>query len=341
MIIRSKAPFRLGLSGGGTDVSPYSDMFGGAVLNTTINLYAKTTIIPREDGKIVFTNADTGKTFTFNEAQELDLNNEIDLQIGVYNRIIRDFCEEPLSFEMITSLDVPTGSGLGTSSTLVVSMIGAFAEWLKLPLGEYDIARLAFEVERIDLGLQGGKQDQYAATFGGVNFLEFLPDDKVIVNPLRTKKSFLNELNFDLILYYTNTFRDSPKIIEEQIDHVENDVSEPIEAMHEIKKLAFEMKQAFITADHKRIGPILNESWINKKKMAKGISNDQLDKIYEAAMNAGATGGKISGAGGGGFMLFFAPKTSRYAVIKSLESFGGEVVNYQFSKEGLYTWTIA
>ena len=340
MIIRSKAPFRLGLAGGGTDVSPYSDLFGGAILNATVSLFARTTIIPNDSGKITFTNADKSKTFEFNSETELPLNGEIDLQIGVYNRIINDFTKKPLSFEMTTSMDVPTGSGLGTSSTLVVSILGAFVEWLQLPLGEYDIAHLAYDIERIDLGMAGGKQDQYAATFGGVNFMEFLKDDQVIVNPLRTKKSFINELNFDLILYYTKTSRESAKIIEQQIDNVKKSDSRPIEAMHELKNQAFTMKEAFLKSDIQTIGKILHQSWLNKKQMAAGISNNQIDKIYDTALKSGATGGKISGAGGGGFMLLFAEKINRYEVIKAIESFGGEVMNYQFTDKGLDTWTI-
>jgi D-glycero-alpha-D-manno-heptose-7-phosphate kinase len=340
MIIRSKAPFRLGLAGGGTDVSPYSDLFGGAILNVTVNLYARTTIIPRNDSKIIIHSVDQNKTFEFEAVTSLKLNGEIDLQIGVYNRIIKDYGSKPLGFEMTTSMDVPTGSGLGTSSTLVVSILGAFVEWLELPLGEYDIAKLAYEIERTDLGMAGGKQDQYAATFGGVNFMEFLTGDKVIVNPLRTKKSFLNEVNFNLILYYTNTNRESAKIIEKQIENVKASTVKPIEAMHQLKQQAFQMKEAFLRSDVSAIGKLLHESWLNKKEMAAGISNTEIDKIYETAIAAGATGGKISGAGGGGFMMFFAEDTKRYKVVEALKKLGGTISNYEFTQKGLDSWTI-
>lgn len=340
MIIRSKAPFRLGLAGGGTDVSPYSDLYGGAILNITVNLYARTTIIPRNDGKIIIHSVDQGKTFEFDASQVLPLNGEVDLQLGVYNRVIRDFVQKPLSFEMTTSMDVPSGSGLGTSSTLAVSILGAFVEWLELPLGEYDIAHLAYEIERNDLKMAGGKQDQYAATFGGVNFMEFLKEDKVIVNPLRTKKSFLNEINFNLILYYTNTNRESAKIIEKQIENVKSSTSKPISAMHQLKEQAFGMKEAFLRSEVSAIGKLLHESWLNKKQMADGISNSSIDEIYQTALKAGATGGKISGAGGGGFMMFFAESTNRYQVTKALEQLGGKVVNYEFTQKGLDSWTI-
>ncbi|MBD3636404.1 MAG: dehydrogenase [Crocinitomicaceae bacterium] len=340
MIIRSKAPFRLGLAGGGTDVSPYSDLYGGAILNATVSLFARTSIVPTNNGKIVFYNADRDKRYEFDAVEELPLNGEVDLQIGIYNRIVKEFTKKPLSFEMTTSMDVPTGSGLGTSSTLVVSILGAFVEWLQLPLGEYDIAHLAYNIERVDLNMAGGKQDQYAATFGGVNFMEFLADNKVIVNPLRTKKSFLNELNFDLILYYTKTSRESAHIIEKQIDNVKKSTSKPIEAMHELKSQAFAMKEAFLKSDVHTIGKILHQSWLNKKEMAQGISNENIDEIYSSAIEAGAEGGKISGAGGGGFMIFYAEGINRYKVIEVLKKFGGDIVNYQFTHKGLDSWTI-
>ena len=338
MIIRSKAPFRLGLAGGGTDVSPYADMFGGAILNATISLFARTTIIPRDDNKVIFHSIDQNESFEFEASDELPLNGKIDLQIGVYNRIVKEYSKKPIAFEMPTSMDVPTGSGLGTSSTLVVSVLGAFVEWLELPLGEYDIAHLAYEIERNDLNMAGGRQDQYAATFGGINFMEFLENDKVIVNPLRTKKSFLNEINFDLILYYTKTSRESAKIIEQQIDNVKKSTSKPIDAMHALKKHAFSMKEAFLKSDVSAIGKILHESWLDKKEMANGISNELIDQIYQSAIDAGASGGKISGAGGGGFMMFFAEKTKRYQVINALIKHGGDVVNYEFTNKGLDSW---
>lgn len=340
MIVRSQAPFRLGLAGGGTDVSPYSDLYGGAILNITVSLFARTTIIPRNDGKIVIRSVDQDKVFEFDAAEELPLNGEIDLQIGVYNRIVKNFAKKPLSFEMTTSMDVPTGSGLGTSSTLVVSVLGGFVEWLDLPLGEYDVAHLAYDIERIDLGMSGGKQDQYAATFGGVNFMEFLSDDKVIVNPLRIKDDFFNELNFSLILYYTKTSRESAKIIDKQIDNVKKSDSKPLEAMHKLKEQAFDMKRAFLQSDFHSIGSILHESWLNKKQMASGISNEVIDSIYQTAMDAGATGGKISGAGGGGFMMFFAEENKRYDVITALESLGGRVMDYRFESKGLDSWVV-
>jgi D-glycero-alpha-D-manno-heptose-7-phosphate kinase len=340
MIIRSKAPLRLGLAGGGTDVSPYSDLYGGAILNATINMYAYTTIEPTDDGKIVFELPDMNISEEHDSAMELPTDGPFVLQKGVYNRIVKDFVGHPLSFRIASHVDAPAGSGLGTSSTLAVSILGAFVEWFKLPLGEYDIAHLAYQIEREDLKMAGGKQDQYAATFGGINFMEFYKDDKVIVNPLRIRQRFQDELAHNLVLYYTKTSRKSAHIIEAQTKNVleKNEVS--IEAMHRLKEQSVWMKEAILKGEIDEMGKILDFGWKFKKQMTKGITNTLLDEIYEAAIAAGATGGKVSGAGGGGFMSFYCPGISRYKVEKALESFGGQVKRYEFTNEGLKTWTM-
>ena len=340
MIIRSKAPLRLGLAGGGTDVSPYSDLYGGAILNATINMYAYATIIPRDDGKIIFNSVDKNLIEEYEVAEVLPVDNELMLLTGIYNRIVREYVHKGLSFELTTRVDAPPGSGLGTSSTLMVAIVGAFAEWLKLPLGEYDIARLAYGVEREDLAMAGGKQDQYAATFGGVNFMEFYEKDKVIVNPLRIRSKYLNELAYNLVLYYTETSRLSSKIIETQSKNVNKGNTGSIDAMHALKQQAKLMKETLLTGDIDRIGEILDYGWQHKKKMASGISNEFIDKIYSAAINAGASGGKISGAGGGGFMVFYCPENTRENVIEALKSFGGDVKRYEFTINGLTTWSL-
>jgi D-glycero-alpha-D-manno-heptose-7-phosphate kinase len=340
MIIRSKAPLRIGLAGGGSDVSPYSDLFGGAILNATINMYAYATIIPTDNGKIVIHAVDKDERFEMDAKEVLELNGELDLLKGIYNRIVKDFSHEALSFELTTFVDAPPGSGLGTSSTLVTAVVGAFVEWLKLPLGEYDIAQLAYQIERVDLDMAGGKQDQYAATFGGVNFMEFFKDDKVIVNPLRIRSKVLNELAFNLVLFNTDTSRVSADIIKKQQANVSGKKSESIDAMHNIKKQAVLVKEALLKENLDDIGRLLQYGYDFKKKMATGIATPMMEEIYKTAINAGATGGKISGAGGGGFMFFYCPGNTRHAVIKALEQKGGFVKRYQFTNEGLTSWTI-
>ncbi|MBW8048962.1 MAG: dehydrogenase [Cytophagales bacterium] len=340
MIIRSKAPLRLGLAGGGSDVAPYSDIYGGAILNATISMYAYASIVPRDDNKIVLNAIDKNEYYTYDAVTELPIDGKLDLIKGIYNRVIKDYIKKPLSFELSTHVDAPPGSGLGTSSTLGTAVLGAFSEWLKLPLGEYDLAFLAYQIERIDLNMAGGKQDQYAATFGGVNFMEFYENDKVIVNPLRIKQEILNELAYNLVLYYTKTSRLSSEIIEKQRQNVINKKTSSIEAMHKIKEQAILMKEILLRGKLEEIGNILDFGWTFKKQMAEGITNPDIENIYNIAMNAGATGGKISGAGGGGFMFFYCPGNNRHKVINELSKLGGYIKRYEFEKQGLTTWTI-
>ena len=340
MIYRSKAPLRIGLAGGGTDVSPYSDLYGGAILNATLSLYANATIEPIGEKKIILEAIDRQETEVYDWSVSLPITGKLDLLKGVYNRIQQDYGIKVQGFRLSTYVDAPAGSGLGTSSTLVVAILGAFAEMLKLPMGEYDMAHYAYEIERRDLNLAGGKQDQYAATFGGVNFMEFYGDDKVIVNPLRVKQQYLFELENNLLLYYTSTSRESAEIIKKQSKNVTDNKEKSIEAMHHLKDQARMMKEALLKGRLHEIGEILDYGFQQKRQMAEGISNPLMEEIYEAAKAAGATGGKISGAGGGGFMIFYCPVNTKYKVIDRLAGFGGRHRNYQFTEHGLKTWTI-
>jgi len=340
MIYRSKAPLRLGLAGGGTDVSPYSDLFGGAILNATISLYAYASIELHDHPEIILHALDQNQEEKFEANTQLPINGKLDLLKGVYNRINKDYPLQGRGLRLSTFVEAPPGSGLGTSSTLVVAIVGAFVEMLHLPMGEYEIAHYAYEIERKDLNLAGGKQDQYAATFGGVNYMEFFSGDKVVVNPLRIKQEYLFELQHNLLLYFTETSRESSKIIERQAGNVINNDVDAIEAMHQLKNQSMMMKEALLTGKLSEIGEILDFGFYQKKKMANGISSDFIEEIYETAKKAGATGGKISGAGGGGFMVFYCPNNNKYEVIRELKKFGGSHKGYQFVEHGLTTWTL-
>ncbi len=340
MIYRSKAPLRIGLAGGGTDVSPYSDQFGGAILNATISMSAHASIEPLAGNAIIIEALDRKEEQRFEWSASLPIDGNLDLLKGVYNRIHKDYGVPLTGFRLSTFVDAPAGSGLGTSSTLVVAIIGAFVEMFKLPLGDYDIAKYAFDIERNDLQLAGGKQDQYAATFGGVNFMEFLADDEVIVNPLRIRPEYMHELQNNLVLYFTSTSRESATIIKEQVKNVNSKNEKSIEAMHQLKAQAKMMKEAMLKGRLHEIGEILDFGFQQKRLMAENISNSSIESIYDAAKKAGAMGGKISGAGGGGFMIFYCPGNSRHKVIETLNSFGGSTRNYTFTKHGLTTWTV-
>jgi D-glycero-alpha-D-manno-heptose-7-phosphate kinase len=342
-LIRAKAPLRLGLAGGGSDISTYYNRYGGYVLNATIDMYAYCIIEPTDDGKVVFMAPDLDKQEVFQNKGEgrLPISAALPLHCGIYNRIVSDYCGgKPLSFIMTTYSDAPAGSGLGSSSTMVVAIIKAFEEWLNLPLGEYDIASLAYTIEREDLALAGGKQDQYAATFGGFNFMEFYQDEKVIVNPLRLKRWIRNELEASLVLYYTGISRESANIIKKQIENTEKKNTESLESMHELKKQAVLMKEALLKGDFKQFSTCLLQGWLAKKKIAESISNDFLDNIYQYIIENGAESAKISGAGGGGFMMIYCNPSNRIGLIKALKKKEGIVMTPSFTEIGTQAWTI-
>ena len=341
MIIRSRAPLRLGLAGGGTDVSPYCDQFGGAVLNVTIDQYAYTIIEPTEDNRVCFTAPDIGSHFEAAADEAMELADPLILHRAVYRRIITQFNDgRPLPCHITTFCDAPPGSGLGTSSTMVVSMVKAFVEWLNLPLGEYEIAHLAFEIERIDAGLAGGRQDQYAATFGGVNFIEFHPEDRVIVNPLRIKNWIISEMETSLVLFDSGVSRSSADIIKEQRDNLTSHIGTTLEAMHAIKADAFHMKECLLKGDFDRFAVCMRKSWDSKKRLADNVSNSHIDEIIGSALDAGARAGKVSGAGGGGFVTFLVAPERRVEVIRALSRQEGHVMVCHFTRNGTEGWKI-
>lgn len=338
MLIRSRVPLRISFGGGGTDVSPYCNIYGGAVINATIDRFATVTLIPRDDSNVVVKSIDYDLAVNYSVDEYLAYNGQLDLVKGVINHFKKErgFLS---GFEIYIQNDAPPGSGLGSSSAVCVALIGAFKEWLNLPLTPYDIAELAFKIERIELGIKGGRQDQYAAAFGGFNFMEFY-DNRTIVNPLKLREEIINELHYSLVLAYIGGSHDSSRILSRQIENVKRKNEESIQAIHRLKELAVEMKNALVMGKLGKFGLYLDKAWQCKKKMAKGITNEKIDRIYEEAKKAGALGGKISGAGGGGYMFFFTELDRKYDVIKKLEEVGAQVVNYSFEDKGLRTWKV-
>lgn len=336
--IRSQTPLRLGLAGGGTDINLYCDTYTGYVLNATISLFVHCTLIERGDNKIIFDSPDTGGYCEYESTLNLENDGKLDIFKAVYNRIVKDYAKKALSFSLHTYSDVPSGSGLGGSSTLVVGMLKVYAEWLNLPLGEYEIAKLAYEIEREDLGIVGGAQDQYAATFGGFNFMEFYADKRVIVNPLRIRNYIVSELESRVVLYFTNITREAKGLEEHKKGKLGD--SKSLEAMHSIKQDAIDMKEALFRADFKRLGEILERSWRSKKTISEIVSNDELERIYHLAVSNGAYSGKTSGAGAGGFMFFLCEPTQKYRLCELLNKQGGYVANFSFIKEGAKSWRV-
>ena len=340
MIIRSKAPLRLGLAGGGSDVSPYCDIYGGLVLNATINLNAYCTIEETNDNQITICSYDADVNKSYPISSLLEIDGDASLIKGVYNRVVRDFNLQPQAFRITTYNDAPAGSGLGTSSTMVVCILKAFVEWKGLPLGDYEIAKLAYEIERKDLALSGGKQDQYAAAFGGFNFIEFMKDDIAIVNPLKIKRWIIDELEASMLLYFTGRSRSSAAIIDEQKSNTQQGNQDAIEAMHKIKQSAIDTKLALLKGDIKAFAYILREAWENKKRMATHITNPTIQEAMDVAIQAGAKAGKVSGAGGGGFIMFVVEPTRKKEVEEALKKLDGFVMPFNFSDGGAHGWKI-
>jgi D-glycero-alpha-D-manno-heptose-7-phosphate kinase len=349
-IYRSRAPLRISFAGGGTDVSPYADERGGLVLNATIDKYAYATLQETVNPQITIESLDYQMIQKFDLDQPLVYDGKLDLVKAAIRRLSgkeEAHAGEPgqahalqkRGFELLLHTDAPPGSGLGSSSALVVAIIGVFCQWLHLPLTTPEIAAMAYQIERVDLGIKGGRQDQYAAAFGGFNLMEFY-GDRVIVTPLHISPAILNELQYSLILLYTGGTRLSAHILDRQTEGYVQRRSQVVAAMDEVKRLTLETKAALQQGSLDLFGRLLHESWESKKQMADSITNPHIDELYNEARRLGALGGKISGAGGGGYMFLFCPNKSRAAIIERLEAMGSERVNFSFDLNGLQTWDI-
>ena len=337
MIIRSKAPLRISFAGGGTEVEPYLSERGGAVLSTTINKYAYASLRLRDDRQITVTSLDYDVVARYDLDAPLLYDGNLDLVKAAIRRLNRPNGEHGL--DLFLHSDAPPGSGLGSSSAVVVALIGAFRQWLHLPLTHYEIADLAYQIERVDLGIKGGKQDQYAATFGGFNFIEF-SREATIVNSLRIPPETLNELHYNLLLCYTGKTRLSAHIIDTQVEGYVLRKEKVVAAMDEIKQIAIAQKNALLQGRLDDFGALLHEGWMNKKKMAAQISNASIDELYETARQHGALGGKMSGAGGGGYMFFYCPFERKHVVAEQLVRLGAQVVEFSFDSAGLQSWEV-
>lgn len=340
--VRARAPLRLGLGGGATDLSSYSDAHGGVVLSATIDRYAYAHLTVRQNGGIIFKADDLGQEECLPLSLDFDIHDGLCLHRAVYRHMMLEYNNarlEPLT--ITTTIDVPAGSGLGASSALTVALIEAFAHGMGLPLGPYDIARLAFDIERRQLGLAGGMQDQYAAAFGGFNFIEFLVGGiGVIVNPLRLRRSFLNEFESSLVICFSGQSRESADIIKQQEGGLAAMDEVTLAAMHQIKAQAHEMKARLLMGDIEGMADILRQSWLSKKRTAAAVSNANVDRLLDVAIEAGAWAGKVSGAGGGGFIMLLVDPERRFGLIRTLNAAGGEASAVKLTFEGTEAWTV-
>lgn len=336
MLIRAKAPLRISFAGGGTDVPPFPEQEGGCVLNATINRHAWGTIRPRKDGQICIESVDFGLSLNYGVDEEMVYDGKLDLVKAAIRKLGG---QESEGFDLFLHSDVPPGSGLGSSSTVMVALVGLLKEFKNLPLTDYEMADLAYRIERKNLGIKGGLQDQYAATFGGFSFIEFYKD-RVIVNSLRVRQDIINELEHNLLLCYTGSTRLSDNIIEDQMGRYQRQEKDTIEGLRQQKELAVEMKNALLQGRLVNFGALLHIAWEAKKKMSPKISNLRINELYEGARKHGAIGGKITGAGGGGYMLFYCHFERKHKVAQALERMGAVLTQFAFDSHGLQTWRV-
>jgi D-glycero-alpha-D-manno-heptose-7-phosphate kinase len=332
-LIRAKAPLRVSFAGGGTDVPPFPEREGGLVLSATINRYAYGALAPRGDGNIGVESVDFGMSVDYDSEDSLAFDGKLDLVKGAIRKLGRG------GFDLFLHSSAPPGSGLGSSSSVMVALIGLLKEYHRLPLTDYEIAEMAFGVERRDLGIKGGLQDQYAATFGGFNFIE-MDGERVIVNPLRIPHDTIHELEHGMLLCYTGRTRQSDHIIDDQTQRFVASEDLALAGLRKQKELAVEMKNALLRRRLNDFGELLGTAWEFKKKMSPRITTEFIDEAYDAAMRAGALGGKVTGAGGGGYMLFYCPFHLKHRVADALIALGGEVTEFEFAPNGLTTWAI-
>lgn len=339
--VRARAPLRLGLAGGGTDLSPYCDQFGGAVLNATIDRFAFAHIDAHPEGRLAFRARDIGVEEVMDPVLPPTHGGELALHRAVYRHVAEQWLDGATpALTVSTTSDAPAGSGLGSSSALVVALVEAFREALDLPLGPYDVARLAYRIERVELGLAGGRQDQYAAAFGGVNFIEFLAEERVVVNPLRVRRAYLNELESSLVVCFTGQSRRSETIINAQVRGLTELDASVLDGMHRLKQDAMAMKEAVLEGDIRRVARVLMRSWEAKKMTAAGIATPKVDALFDLALGEGAWGGKVSGAGGGGFLMFCTDPENRYRLTAALNEAGGAASAVKFTLDGAEAWSV-
>lgn len=337
-VLRARAPLRISFAGGGTDVSPFPEREGGAVLSSTISQFSFSTLRPRLDGKVTVQSLDYGTSIGFDLDADLELDGQLDLPRAAIARI-KDIPGAMPSggFDLFIHTQAPPGSGLGSSSAVMVSVIGLVAEHCGLDLTPYEIAELAYKLEREDLGIPGGSQDQYAAAFGGFNYIEFGAQE-VLVNPLRVRAATVHELEHNMLLAFTGATRVSDHIIEDQRSRYETGNAEALEGLRAQKELAVSMKSALVRGEVEQFGRLLGQAWAQKRKMSSRIATPAIDQAVDVALKCGALGGKVTGAGGGGHLVFVCEFERRHIVADELIRLGMQVSEVTFSPDGMTTW---
>jgi D-glycero-alpha-D-manno-heptose-7-phosphate kinase len=336
----SKAPLRIGLAGGGTDLPEFIKIKGGRVLNVTISLFTYCTIEENDSGKIIFNSTDLNILSEAPFNKKLTPNKDFRIYNTIHNYFFNKYNphREINGYSLNTYSDVPKGSGLGGSSTLIVSIINCYAAFFNVHFDNYELAEIAFYIERDVLKIIGGSQDQYAAAFGGFNYIEF-NKDQIVVNQLKLSSKMRNELQSTSVLYFTNIQREASLIEKEKNNIIKNN-NNSIESLEEMKEFSTIMKNALLLGDFEKIINILNLGWDRKKSLSSAVSNYAIEKIIKKSFEFGALASKLSGAGGGGFIYFIVNLNRKKELIDFLNSSGGFVYNFDFYLKGSSNWKI-
>jgi len=336
--IHCRVPLRISFAGGGTDLPFYYEKYGGAVIGSTIDKFAYSTLTPNKvnENKIFVRSLDYDiQKILKIKAKFFDL--KYDGKLDLAKAVLNVMKPKKLGFEMVTSCDSSPGSGLASSTSIVTSLVGALKSYMKLSLTSYEIAKLSYEIERKNLQIKGGVQDQYACTFGGFYFIEF-KRNSIIVNPLKVRSDIIHELESGLVLVDTNISRNSSKIHSIQ---AKSQNEQTIDVLHDMKNHSFLMKTQLLKGNIEEFAKELHSSWLTKKKISDIISTKKIDKIYNEARKNGALGGKILGAGGGGHMLFYANFENKRKLEKTLTKLGCTLIPFSFETHGLQTWKVS
>ena len=329
MIIRSRAPYRIEFGGGGTDMPPYVNNYGGCAVNATINKYSYATLIPSKDGLKI--NAEHKKTFLFRDFSSVKYDGDLDLIKAVIKQMKPD-----INLEIFLRNDMAPNSGLGTGASSAIATIGLTNFFADKNLNKYEIAELSYKILSEELGLIGGKQNHYATSFGGLNFIEFNSKGITRVSPLNLKKEAVMELQKHLLLVYDGRRTDSNITLGKQAEKSVNKT----EILDKLKATALDMRYALEKGDFGHFGNLLNIAWQTKKELNPNITSHYIDRIYNIAMKNGALGGRIMGAGGGGHMLFYCEPNKEHLVAKKLQENGANITDFSFDMEGLQVWTL-
>jgi len=330
LIVRS--PVRISFGGGGTDLPAYYQQYGGAVLSVSINKYFYTILGRRFDRCVQIISSDLRVCEGWRDFTSLNIQGT-SLEIPV--AVLKDFDRE-IYADLFLASEIPPGTGLGSSASVCVNVLKTLSTYLQRPLSKLDLAERAFYIARHVLGRHVGKQDEYAAAFGGLNFIEFLPDGNSRVEPVTLSQPVLSDFQSSLLLFFTGAAHHSWGILEEQEHSMANRAQKPLEALHEIKNLAYQMREALIDGDLRHFASMLHESWMAKKRVSAKISNRQIDAAYESAMENGALGGKITGAGGGGFLLLYCEPQNHDRVREALDRHGLKEMSFSFDFQGAH-----